>query len=250
MTRSVLIAVVVLAGSARAQQAPVAPTLSYSGFLEDSGVPVTGPRLIGISLFAQAAAGTVLCQVPQAQVEVSNGHFHVPLNDATCDAAIKANPEVFVEVRIGTVVMPRTRIGAVPYALSVDQGVPAGAVMFFALAACPAGWDFFPAAMGRYLVGVDAGVGGTVGVALNPGESRAVGMHNHPVIDPGHTHGYSYATQFAAGETLAAGGAFTPWNQPAARTTMNSVTNVQVGDAGTVVGTPAPYVGLLPCVKR
>ena len=126
MTRSVLIAVV-LAGSAMAQQAPVAPTLSYSGFLEDSGVPVTGPRLIGISMFAQAAAGTVLCQIPQAQVEVSNGHFHVPLNDATCDAAIKANPEVFVEVRIGTVVMPRTRIGAVPYALSAWRSTPARA---------------------------------------------------------------------------------------------------------------------------
>jgi hypothetical protein len=100
------------------------------------------------------------------------------------------------------------------------------------------------------VVGVDAGVGDTVGVALNPGESRAVGMHNHPVVDPGHSHGYFFATQLPAGEILAAGGAHTPWNNQLARVTTTTVTNVQVGDAGTVVGTPAPYVGLLPCIKR
>lgn len=248
--KRLLAGLVVVAMTVWAQHAPSSPALSYSGFLEDSGVPVTGPRLIGVSLFAQQSAGSVLCQIPQAQIAVSNGHFHVPLNDATCDAAIKASPEVWVEVRIGTVVMPRQRIGAVPYALSVDQGVPSGAVMMFARSSCPEGWDLYAPALGRYLVGVDGGVEQTVGIALNPGESRAVGMHNHPVIDPGHTHGYNFATQLPANEILAAGSAQTGWYNQSPRVTTNAVTNVQVGDAGTVPGTPAPYVGLMPCVKR
>jgi hypothetical protein len=248
--KRLLAVLVVVAMTVWAQHAPSSPALSYSGFLEDSGVPVTGPRLIGLSLFAQQSAGSVLCQIPQAQIAVSNGHFHVPLNDATCDAAIKANPEVWVEVRIGTVVMPRQRIGAVPYALSVEQGVPSGAVMMFARTSCPEGWDLYAPALGRYLVGVDAGVELPVGVALTNGESRAVGMHTHPVIDPGHQHGYFFATQLSANEILAAGGAHTGWYNQQSRVTSVVTTNVQVGDAGTVPGTPAPYVGLMPCVKR
>ena len=241
--------VLVLSLTVNAQHAPGAPALTYSGFLEDSGVPVSGARLIGLSLFAQQSGGSVLCQIPQAQLDVSNGHFHVPLNDATCDTAIKNNAQVWVEVRIGSVAMPRTRIGSVPYALSVAQGVPAGAVMFFNRAECPEGWAFFEPAVGRYAVGVDAGVGAQVGTALSLGENRPVGLHSHPVIDPGHQHQYYYPVQRAAVETLANGGGQTPWELPQLRNTNSVMTNVQVADAGTVAGTPAPYVGLLPCTK-
>lgn len=249
MKKRILWALLVLSLTVNAQHAPTAPALNYSGFLEDSGVPVSGPRLIGLSLFAQQSGGSVLCQIPQAQLEVSNGHFNVPLNDATCDAAIKSNREVWVEVRIGSVAMPRTRIGSVPYSLSVAQGVPAGAVMFFNRAECPEGWAFFEPAVGRYAVGVDAGVGTQVGNALSLGENRPVGLHNHAVVDPGHQHGYFYPVQRAAVETLANGGGQTPWELPSARNSGVAMTNIQIADAGTVGGTPAPYVGLLPCTK-
>ncbi|MGV3620244.1 MAG: hypothetical protein ACO1OB_05485 [Archangium sp.] len=242
-------ALLVLSTVVNAQHAPTAPALTYSGFLEDSGVPVSGPRLIGLSLFAQQSGGSVLCQVPQSQLEVSNGHFQVPLADATCDAAIKSNPEVWVEVRIGSVAMPRTRIGAVPYAVSVAQGVPAGAVMFFTRASCPEGWAPFEALLGRYAVGVDAGVGTQVGTALSFAENRPVGMHSHAVVDPGHQHQYYYPVQRAAVETLANGSNQTPWELPQLRNTNSVMTNIQIADAGTVPGTPAPYVGLLPCTK-
>lgn len=249
MTKRLLWALLVSSVVVNAQHAPTAPALTYSGFLEDSGVPVSGPRLIGLSLFAQQSGGSVLCQVPQAQLEVSNGHFHVPLTDATCDAAIKSNPEVWVEVRIGSVSMPRTRIGAVPYALSVAQGVPSGAVMFFNRTSCPEGWTLFDAMLGRYPVGADGGIGAQVGNALAPAENRPVGLHNHAVVDPGHTHQYYYPVQRAAVETLANGSNQTPWELPQLRTTNSVMTNIQVADAGTVPGTPAPYVQLLPCTK-
>ena len=46
-----------------------------------------------------------------------------------------------------------------------DATAPAGAVMFFNLASCPAGWSELAAAQGRYLVGVPGGgtLGGTSG---------------------------------------------------------------------------------------
>lgn len=67
---------------------------------------------------------------------------------------------------------------------------PSGAVMFFDLAACPAGWTELTDARGRVLVGLPDGgsLGATVGTALSNQENRAVGQHDHPVDDPGHGH--------------------------------------------------------------
>jgi hypothetical protein len=228
-------------------QGPAAPALTYSGFLEDSGLPVTGMRLIRVSLFGAQSGGAVLCQVPQAQVEVSNGHFQVGLNQTSCDEAIQTRDETWLEVQVGTVVFPRTRIGAVPYAL---VGVPRGAVMFFDLPTCPSGWELYARGLGRYLVGVDGGVGQTVGEALSPGESRAVGQHTHGVIDPGHAHPYTYLAHNLSGEVIAAGGAHQRVERGVPSTTANAPTNLRIADAGSVPGTPAPYVGLLPCMKR
>lgn len=72
--------------------------------------------------------------------------------------------------------------------------VPAGAVMFFDLAACPAGWTVLDAARGRAIVGLPDGgmLQGVVGTALTDRESRP---HSH-AIDASHA-------------TTAAGGAHT-----------------------------------------
>ncbi len=68
--------------------------------------------------------------------------------------------------------------------------VPAGAVMFFDLGACPQGWAEFTTAQGRYLVGLPSGgtLGATVGTSLSDQEDRPVGQHNHTVTDAGHIH--------------------------------------------------------------
>jgi hypothetical protein len=145
------------------------------------------------------------------------------------------------------VVFPRTRIGAVPYAVA---GVPRGAVMFFDLPTCPSGWELFPRGLGRYLVGVDGGVGQVVGVALSTGESRAVGEHSHSVIDPGHAHPYTYLAHNLSNEVMAPGNGHQRVERGVTSTTANAQTNLRIADAGNVPGTPAPYVGLLPCVKR
>ncbi len=62
-----------------------------------------------------------------------------------------------------------------------DKGVPAGAVMSFNLASCPAGWSELTAARGRVIVGKPSGgtLAGTAGTALSNLENRATGVHNH-----------------------------------------------------------------------
>jgi len=83
--------------------------------------------------------------------------------------------------------------------------VPSGAVMYFDLAACPAGWSQFTDGAGRYVVGITeatasttANLGGLVGTALGNLENRPVGAHTHAVSDAGHAHtiidpGHSHA---------------------------------------------------------
>jgi hypothetical protein len=74
-----------------------------------------------------------------------------------------------------------------------DDGVPAGAVMFFNATSCPTGWAELTDARGRYLVGLtDPAIwppGAMVGTALSNEEERLlVGRHDHNVTDNGHTH--------------------------------------------------------------
>jgi hypothetical protein len=93
-----------------------------------------------------------------------------------------------------------------PAAVQQD-GIPSGAVMFFDLATgCPDGWDNYPLAEGRYLVGVPDGgtLQGWAGEALTDKENRAVGLHNHVMTDMGHDHTLSDPGHGHVGEALKA----------------------------------------------
>jgi hypothetical protein len=59
------------------------------------------------------------------------------------------------------------------------SSIPTGAVMFFSLSGCPAGWSPYAAAQGRYVVGGSSSIGSTVGTALSSLENRPVGQHTH-----------------------------------------------------------------------
>jgi hypothetical protein len=145
--------------------------------------------------------------------------------------------------------------------------IPAGAVMYFNLSACPAGWSALTAAQGRYIVGMPGGgsLAATVGTALSDKENRAVGQHahtatdaghSHPISDPGHAHGewidsgsmtwYINNVTFGSSGT-ARGGTNTATTGITATNSGNA--NVTVGNAGTVAGTNAPFLQLLVCQK-
>src|SRR4051794_37318592 len=64
-----------------------------------------------------------------------------------------------------------------------DALAPGGAVMYFDLADCPAGWSSYAKGLGRYVVGKHAAgtLGSTVGAPLANTENRATGQHTHAV---------------------------------------------------------------------
>jgi hypothetical protein len=112
------------AGRARADGVPAtAPLLTYSGYLEQaSGQAVTGPHAFVLRLWDAATDGTMLCQiVPASSIDVSNGHFQIPIADASCAAAIHAHAETWVEVLADGDSVGRSKVGAVPYALEADR---------------------------------------------------------------------------------------------------------------------------------
>jgi hypothetical protein len=139
-----------------------------------------------------------------------------------------------------------------------DAVAPSGAVMFFDLAACPAGWTAYEPARGRYVVGLNAGgaQAATVGTPLGDKEDRPVGMHEHGITDPGHSHeirGSGAALRVPSSVISFAGrgvpGGLPPSSGPNVTGIVAASTGVAVNPSGTVSGTAAPYVQLLACRK-
>ena len=95
-----------------------------------------------------------------------------------------------------------------------------------------------------------------MGTALGNQESRAVGQHGHDVTDPGHGHeirGAGGALRVPS-TIVSLAGRGTVQALPASPNTATTgvvpgPTGVTVNPAGTVAGTPAPYVQLLACRK-
>ena len=143
-------------------------------------------------------------------------------------------------------------------ARGADAVAPGGAVMFFDLAACPAGWTAFDAARGRTLVGLNNGGtrGGTAGTPLGDLEDRAVGQHAHGITDPGHGHslrGHNGSLRVPGIAISVAGRSLIDTVVPPSNGVLTGVvpatTGVTVDPSGSVPGTNAPYVQLLACRK-
>ena len=120
-----------------------------------------------------------------------------------------------------------------------------GAILYFNLTTCPAGWTEVLAGRGRYIVGHQPGaiVGNSIGAALGVDENRPVGQHSHGINDPGHSHTYSAAVATSTGSGNSKAGYAT-------QQTSRDTTGITIKDAGTVPGTNAPYVVLLMCQKN
>lgn len=130
---------------------------------------------------------------------------------------------------------------------------PSGAVMFFNLGACPAGWTELAGARGRYIVGLPVGgtLAATVGTALSNTEDRATGQHTHTVSDPGHMHSSPVPDRSTANSSTPPGATYyTPLGLNSGDTvTGSNTTGITVGSAGAVAGTNSPYIQLLACQK-
>jgi hypothetical protein len=179
---------------------PAANPLSYSGTLEDAtGAAITGSKAIRIELYDAVSGGQPKCSIEQT-VALLQGRFQIVLPDE-CAAAARKTPDLWVDVAVDGESLGRTKLAAVPFAVEAGrasaasgalatQVVPAGAVMAFDLAACPAGWTAHADASGRVIVGTSAGLArgaklGSDTVALSEAQLPA---HSHKIVDPGHSH--------------------------------------------------------------
>ena len=101
---------------------PTNNTLFYAGKLEDAatGKPAKGPHNIEVYLFSMETGGTQQCYTNLGQLVIVDGRFRVAL-DKSCVTAIQKNPSLWIEVVVDKTALPRSKIGAVPYAVEPKE---------------------------------------------------------------------------------------------------------------------------------
>jgi hypothetical protein len=98
---------------------------TYSGLLEDSdGVPVSGSVNVGVSLHDADPDGEKVCEADSRELVIVAGRFQISLPDE-CTAAVKVNPNLWLEVEVDGASLGRTQLGAVPYAVEANHAVTA-----------------------------------------------------------------------------------------------------------------------------
>lgn len=142
-------------GHAEADGIPMTDTLAYSGTLLEGGVPEEDDRNIAVALYRSEMGSTPECLRPSMMTAVTRGRFRVVL-PPDCVADVHANPDIWVQVEVDGTPLPRTHIGAVPYAIEAANATVSS----------------------RHHVGVDSeeiAVGGTFCGATDPRSASAGG---------------------------------------------------------------------------
>lgn len=106
---------------AHADGIPDQNVFTYAGVVENSeGVPLTGAHDLEVALYAAATGGTALCVGVAKSQNVVNGQFEVAM-PGNCVAAVQGNKNAHVEVKVDGKVLPRSKVGAVPYAVEAGR---------------------------------------------------------------------------------------------------------------------------------
>lgn len=121
-------------GRARADGVPMVNPLYYGGMLDDGGRPLEGTRNVTVRLWDASTAGTTVCTTNAGATAFSAGRFRVAL-DGACVGAVRANPELWAELQVDTATFPRSKLGAVPYALEAGRATGAAGALEARLAA-------------------------------------------------------------------------------------------------------------------
>jgi hypothetical protein len=215
LERPVTLAAVVLLALATGAQLPLGTAFTYQGRLADAGSPANGLYDLRFELFAQAAGGAPVGTLPPfTNVMVSGGLFTVTLDFGAAFAGDARWLEIGARPG-GTsgsfvVLTPRQALRPTPNAIYSQavpwtgvigrpaELVPTGAVMFFDLTACPAGWTSLAEAQGRTIVGLGPGGSLRGGWPTLPGGgladeaprtimgASAVPEHTHAVTNTAH----------------------------------------------------------------
>ncbi len=140
---------------ARADGIPAMRPLTYAGTLEEGAAPVNGTRNLRLTVWDDATSTESArnrCITSAPGTTVTNGRFQVVL-DAACAAAVRATPDLWLEIEVNGTSLGRTKLSAVPFAIEANRAneltpaasnalVPTGTVVAFAgtPARVPAGW--------------------------------------------------------------------------------------------------------------
>lgn len=110
-----------MAGRSSAEVTPTTGSLAYSGVLESrDGVALTGEHDIEVQLWTAEDQGEMLCTSDERTLELVNGRFSLVL-PAACQTSVRETANVFVEVILDRTLLGRTKIGAVPYAVTAER---------------------------------------------------------------------------------------------------------------------------------
>lgn len=111
-----------------ADGAPATQPLWYAGTVSnEAGAPLSGNHQIWVRLYTdQMGTSPALCATGPTSVPVARGRFRVELS-TTCVELMRKNPDLFVEVSVDddSKPFPRSKVGAVPYALEAAHAVSA-----------------------------------------------------------------------------------------------------------------------------
>ena len=104
----------------------ITPVMSYQGRLVEFGAPVTGARAMIFKLYTAApTGGTLVWQEGPKTISVTNGLFYTTLGDATpFDTTVmnSMDQNLWLEVTVEGVPLPRVRLMGSPYAFSLAPG--------------------------------------------------------------------------------------------------------------------------------
>ncbi len=187
--------------------AQVPHLIRYQGQAMDSqGVPLEGPYTLTLRLYNAETAGTKLWEEVQTNVPLTGGHFSILLGQVTPLDSMDWSAPCWLSVQVNTEpeLTPRQRITSVPLAIRAETAevvktsgltdgasrlMPAGAIILWSGASCPAGYTRLSAMDGKFLVS---------GSAFNPAaggsnthdHGGATGSHTLTTAEiPPHTHG-------------------------------------------------------------
>ncbi|MDB4976809.1 MAG: hypothetical protein JWN48_5150 [Myxococcaceae bacterium] len=125
VSRTALCAAALLAGyglHAYAQDNSASEPLFYGGTVSNKdGTPLEGSHAVTLRLFGQETGGSSVCATPQLKVDFTAGRFRIELPSGAggCSEAI-ASTSVWTELTVDTETMPRSRVGAVPFAVRAN----------------------------------------------------------------------------------------------------------------------------------
>jgi hypothetical protein len=106
----------------RADGAPKNQPLWYAGTVADAaGAPLEGNHSVTLRLFSAASGGSAACTAGPVNLAFQKGRFRLDASAAPCMTTIAATPDLFAELSVDDKAFPRSKIGAVPFAMDAQR---------------------------------------------------------------------------------------------------------------------------------